>query len=144
MPAIVNKDVVRQFFRDIADNTNLAAAEDIIAPTYVGNFSGAPGPMDRAGALHFMGMFHAAFPGVTHTIEDLIAEGDAVAARITVRGAHQHEFMGLPPTGRTFDIGSINVFRLHDGKIVEQHVIFDNLGMMQQIGAIPAPNQAPA
>ena len=143
MAGEANKDIVRRFFRDIADNTNPAATEELIDPTYVGYFSGAPGPLDRTGATQFMGMFHAAFPGVTHTIQDLIAEGDTVAARITVRGTHQHDFLGLPPTGRTFDIASINVFRLHDGKIVEHHAIFDNLGMMQQIGAIPAPNQAP-
>ena len=143
MAAEANKDIVRRFFHDIADNTNPAATEELLDATYVGYFSGAPGPLDRAGAAQFMGMFHAAFPGVTHTIQDLLAEGDTVAARITVRGTHQHDFLGLPPTGRTFDIGSINVFRLHDGKIVEHHAIFDNLAMMQQIGAIPAPTQAP-
>lgn len=143
MAAGANKDVVRQFFRDIADNTNPAAADEILDAAYAGHFSGAPGPMDRAGALQFMGMFHAAFPGVTHTIEDLIADGETIAARLTVRGAHQHEFMGLPPTGRTFTIDSINLFRLQDGKIVEHHAVFDNLGMLQQIGAIPVPGQAP-
>lgn len=143
MAAEANKEIIRRYFHDIADNINPAAIEELIDTTYVGHFSGAPGPLDRAGAAQFVGIFHAAFPGVTHTIHDLIAEGDTVAARLTVRGAHQHDFMDLPPSGRTFDIGSINVFHLRDGKIVEQHVIFDNLGMMQQIGALPAPNQAP-
>jgi steroid delta-isomerase-like uncharacterized protein len=144
MSAASNKDVVRRFFGDIADNTNPAAAAEIIAPSYVGHFTGAPGPLDRAGALGFMGMFLAAFPGVTHTIEELIAEEDRVSARMVVRGTHQRDFMGMPPTGKSFAIASVNTFRIEDGKIVEQHAVFDSMGMMQQLGMMPDPSQAPA
>src|SRR5690348_3044679 len=99
-----NQDVVRRFFGDIADNTNPAASEELMAPAYVGHFTGAPGPLDRAGALGFIGMFHAAFPGVTHAIEELLTEGERVAARLVVRGTHRGDFMGMPPTGKSFAI----------------------------------------
>jgi steroid delta-isomerase-like uncharacterized protein len=144
MAAASNKDVVRRFFGDIADNTNPAASEELIAPGYVGHFTGAPGPLDRAGALGFMGVFQAAFPGVTHTIEELIAEGDRVSARIVVRGTHRQDFMGMPPTGRSFAIASVNTFRIAGGKIAEQHAVFDSMGMLQQLGMLPDPGQAPA
>ena len=143
MSAASNKDVVRRFFSDIADNTNPGAAAEIIAPAYVGHFTGAPGPLDQAGAMGFMGMFQAAFPGVTHEVAELIAEGDRVSARIVVRGTHQRDFMGMPPTGKSFAIDSVNTFRIEGGKIVEQHAVFDSMGMMQQLGMLPAPDQAP-
>lgn len=133
-----NKAVVRRYFRDLADNTNPAAADEILAPDYAGHVSGNPGPLDRAGLAGFVGMFHAAFPGITHTVEELVAEGDQVAARITVRGTHRGEFMGLPPTGREVNIGAINVFTVRDGRVAVQHVVFDSLGLLQQLGAAPA------
>jgi steroid delta-isomerase-like uncharacterized protein len=139
-----NHDLIRRFFGDIADNADPAASAAILAPDYVGHFSGAPGPLDRVGALGYIGMFHGAFPGVTHTIEELLGDGDRVAARLTVRGTHRGELMGLPATGRTFAIASINTFRIAGGKIAEQHAVFDTMSMMQQLGALPAPGQDPA
>ena len=90
-----------------------------------------------------MGAARVAFPDFHHTVEDLVAEGDKVVPRLTLRGTHQGDFQGLPPTGKQVTFSGINVMRLEDGKIVEHWSIGDTLGMLQQLGAIPAPVQAP-
>lgn len=75
------------------------------------------------------------------TIEDQIAEGDKVVSRLTIRGTHKGEFMGIPPSGRQFTVELIDIHRISGGKVVERWGIFDQLGMMQQLGVIPAPVQ---
>lgn len=86
-------------------------------------------------------MFRTAFPDLYGTIEDLIAEGDKVVTRITYRGTHQGEFMGIPPTGRPVTMTFTGINRIAGGKIAEGWVNFDALGMMQQLGVIPTPGQ---
>ncbi len=81
--------------------------------------------------------FFAAMPGLTHTIESISVDGDTAAVRITVSGIHQHDLMGVPGTGRAVRVSAANFFRFRDGKIAEQWLLFDALGMLQQIGAIP-------
>jgi predicted ester cyclase len=80
----------------------------------------------------------SAFTGSTSTVEDMIAEGDKVVSRLTFRGTHTGEIMGIPPTGKSVMISEIIIDRLADGKIVESWRLFDQMGMMQQMGLIPA------
>jgi steroid delta-isomerase-like uncharacterized protein len=87
-------------------------------------------------------MFLAAFPDLNITVEDLIAEGDRVVARWTLRGTHQGASLGMPPTGKQVTMPGISVVRLAGGKSAEQWVIHDQLGMLQQLGLVPAPAQA--
>ena len=82
-------------------------------------------------------MMQAAFPDLQATIEDMIAEGDTVAARITVRGTHGGEYRGIAPTGRPMVRPGIYIVRIENGRIVETWNNGDELGLMQQLGAIP-------
>jgi predicted ester cyclase len=75
------------------------------------------------------------------TVEDMAAEGDKVAVRLTFSGAHTGGLMGIPPTGKQVKVSAINIFHLVDGKAVEQWTNSDDLGMMQQLGVVPAPGQ---
>src|SRR5215203_1486449 len=75
-------------------------------------------------------------------ILDMIAEGDKVAVRYTVEGTHEGELLGVPPTGRRVSIESFTVERVSDGRIREHWHVTDTLDMMQQMGAIPAPENA--
>ncbi len=77
------------------------------------------------------------------TVEDMIAEGDKVVTRYTEQGTQQGDFMGIPAMGRTVTITGIEIMRCADGKIAEQWIEGDALGMMHQLGVIPAPGQAP-
>ena len=71
--------------------------------------------------------------------DDLIADGDAVVVRRTMRGTHQGEFMGFGPTGRAVTFSGIWLARLNGGRLQEQWVSFDALGLLRQLGAIPEP-----
>jgi predicted ester cyclase len=87
----------------------------------------------------------AAFSNARIIVEDLIAEGDKVVARVTTHATHRGEIFGVPPTGREVTAGLIDILRISGGKVVERWGQFDNLGLLQQIGAIPAPSgPAPA
>jgi steroid delta-isomerase-like uncharacterized protein len=132
------KATVRRFFAAIEARDADALADDLLAPDYRLRFDSLP-EMGRDEAIGFFVAFVAAFPDIRHHIEDQVAEGDRVATRLTVRGTHQGDFMGMPPTGRTVEIGAINIKRFADGKIAEHWVRSDALGLLQQLGAIPAP-----
>jgi predicted ester cyclase len=80
--------------------------------------------------------YRQAFPDLRVSVEDLIAEGDRVAARLRVRGTHLGELDGIAPTGRRVDCTGIVISRIEEGKIAEDWANFDDLGMMQQLGLI--------
>jgi predicted ester cyclase len=87
-------------------------------------------------------MFRGAFPDMRLTEEDMIAEGDKVVDRVTVRGTHEGALMGIPPSGNQVEFVETHISRIADGKIVERWGQWDALGMMQQIGAVPEAGQA--
>ena len=85
--------------------------------------------------------FAAAVPDARYTVEDMIAEGDRVVSRFTMTGTQTGEMQGIPPTGKQCKVAGIDIFRVVDGKIVEHWDAVDQLGMLQQLGVIPAPGQ---
>jgi predicted ester cyclase len=99
---------------------------------------GARAPRVRRG-LEFIGRLREAFPDITFTVEDMIAEGDLVATRWTATGTNDGEFMGMEPTGRQATIGGMTIQRFKDGRIVEGWTQQDALGLLRQIGAVPEP-----
>jgi predicted ester cyclase len=89
-------------------------------------------------------MFHHGFPDWRETIDDVVAEGDRVVIRVTGSGTHQGEFQGIPPTDRQVTATGIGIGRIENGRIAESWAAYDALGMMQQLGVIPAPERADA
>ena len=79
------------------------------------------------------------FPDIQWTLEEMVAEGDKVAARFTMRGTHTGAFMGIPPSGKRFSVTSMGIYRIANGQIVEEHGLPDMLGILQQIGAVQPP-----
>lgn len=94
------------------------------------------------GLRQFVAMFLNAFPDMQIAVEDEIAEGDKVVTRWRARGTHRGELMGIPPTGNKVSITGITIHRIENGKIAEEWEMPDNLGMMQQLGIIPPPEEA--
>lgn len=90
----------------------------------------------------FLSMYLTAFPDLHFTIEDIIAEGDTVVVRQTARGTHQGDLMGIPPTGKQVTVSGIAISRIVNGKAVEDWFNGDDLGLLQQLGVVPAPGQA--
>jgi predicted ester cyclase len=98
-----------------------------------------PEPVDQAGNRAFYESLWAAFPGSRITIDDTLAEGDRMAARFRLTGEHHGNFMGVPPTGRAFILNGQTVLRFRDSRVVERWTTSDLLGLLIQLGAIPAP-----
>ena len=121
---------------------NLAGVLELCAPDYIAHGTGVFPDLDVAGVKQMTLAFWTAFPDAQHVVEDLIAEGDKVVARVTSRATHQGEFMGIPPTGKRLSWTWIEIDRIKDGKIVECWDNSDDLGLMQQLGAIPQMAQA--
>jgi steroid delta-isomerase-like uncharacterized protein len=133
-----NKQVVRQFF-EAADRQDTDRMGQLISSTnYSFYFPGIP-PMDWNTHKQFFTAFTSAFPDLRHDIVDLVAEGDKVAVRFNVTGTHKGELQGIPPTGKTVSFSAIDFITMIDGKIAEDWLSVDMMGLMQQIGAIPAP-----
>lgn len=142
MSAEENKAVFRRYVEEVGNEGNLGLADEIFDSYLAHQPDGSVlerGPED---VKRFMGEFRDAFPDFHTTIEDQIAEGDRVVTRWRMRGTHEGEFRGISPTGNELDITGIGIFRFSDGKVVESWDNFDQLGMMQQLGAIPSSEQS--
>ena len=112
----------------------------MFGPSYVAHVDSMP-PKTVAEVLPFMSAFFGAFPDLRHRVEEVLVDGDRAAARIVIEGTHEGELRGIPPTHRLVSFGAINIFHFSDGVIAEHWVTTDTLGLLQQIGAIPAPAQ---
>ena len=142
MSTEAHKNIVRRFVEEVQNEGNLTALEELTAPAYV-NHNAPPGvPPNREGMKQLTAMFRQAFPDGRMTIEDMIAEADRVATRKTFRGTHQGELMGIQPTGKTVVIQLMDITRLTDGKVIESWHMGDDLGLLQQLGALQPPESA--
>jgi len=143
--ATTNVEVCIRAQRDLIGGGRLELADELIAPGCVDHGmevgiprgDGAPptprGPEAIKGVSRWL---RSAFPDLSYEIEDAFADGDRVALRCTVRGTHQGEFLGHVPTGRSFAVQQIHVFRLEDGRIAEHWAGRDDVGMLHQLGVI--------
>lgn len=130
-----NKRLARRVPEEIATERDSDAVTEVFAADAVehapdGDYEG------HAAITENMERIFAAFPDFTATVEDVVAEGDTVAMRVTLRGTHEGAFMGIEPTGRSVEVENTVFTRIEDGKIAERWVQPDMFGLMQQVGAI--------
>ena len=141
MPAEENRAIVRRLMEGAY--TNPEVHDELVADDYVGHFPPNPtlhGPEDLK---RFNAEAAVAFPDVRVTIEDLLAEEDKVVIRWTLRGTHRGELRGgIPATGRRVEVSGITISRIEGGKVVENWGNYDLLGMLQQLGVVPAQDSA--
>lgn len=135
-PAESNKDIVRRYYALVNAN-RLAALGEVLSPDFV--IRTAPPDEDDgvAGLTANLAAAHAGLPDFELVVDDLLAEGDLVAVRTTIRGTHEGVFFGAPPTGRTIETTANDLWRVADGHLVEVWHVEDILGVMQQLGAAP-------
>jgi steroid delta-isomerase-like uncharacterized protein len=134
-----NKAIMRRFIDAVFNEKRVDRGDEFVARDYL-DHSALPGQAPGIeGAKQRWAMFNAAIPDMRTTIEDLVAEGDKVVVRYTVEGTQQGEMMSIPPTGKPFQMTGINITRMAGGKLAEHWEQADMLGMMQQLGVIPAP-----
>ena len=141
MSAEQNKAIVRRWVDGGWNGGNFGLVDEFYADDYTLHDPAMP-IHGRAGFKQYVAMYRSVFPDLHFTIEDMLAEADTVAWRITARGTHKGALMGIPPSDKPVAISAIIISRFVDGKWAEDWANIDMLGMLQQIGAIPAPGQA--
>jgi predicted ester cyclase len=136
-----NKAIVRRFYEEL-DKKNFRIYFELCTPSFVSHFPGSPGPQTREAREQTSRIFYEAFPDIQHTLDEVIAEGDKVAFRGTARGTHKKNFQGIHPTGKSISFTLMRFYRIAGGKLAEEWVNFDSLGLMQQLGVMPTPIQS--
>ena len=135
-----NKLIVRDEFEEIWNRGKL----DLIGRYFSADFInfGRPCPLDRVREI--FGAWRTAFPDLHFTVDAQLAEGDQVLSHCTLSGTHLGPFVllqlwSLPPTGKRFSVRQMHLHRLRDGQVIEHWAVREDLGMLQQLGVIPAP-----
>ncbi|HJZ48055.1 MAG TPA: ester cyclase [Roseiflexaceae bacterium] len=139
MAAEENRALIRRFLEELFNQHDVAAIDRYIAADYVDHVVPPGVPPTREGFTQFIRSFLEALPDFHYTIEDMIVDGDRVAVRLTADGTQQGAFNGIPPTGKHATWSEMHIGRIKDGAIVEHWGEIDNMGMLQQLGVIPAP-----
>ncbi len=142
-----NKALIQRYFEEIdaaaQDGRGASVLDEFVAADFV-DYNPSPGfTPDLEGLKQAYNHFLAAQPDGYHIVEDMIAEGDKVMTRVSAYGTHTGELFGIAPTGKQVSMTGIAVHRIANGKIVEHWSELDNLGLMQQLGVVPAPEAPP-
>jgi len=137
-----NKAIVRRLVEEAQGHGHLHVIDELVSPDFVDHSAWPSIPATREGVRQIFAMFLAALPDLHIVIHDQIAEEDRVATRKTLRGTHQGEFLGVPPTGKELVIDVIDILQLKDGRITDHWNLVDQHGLLQQLGLVPAAIEA--
>ncbi|HMM41154.1 MAG TPA: ester cyclase [Thermomicrobiales bacterium] len=135
MSVETNMALVRRFFEEVVNARRLDMLREITAPDYINHNLATPNP-GVEGMRQVIEMFVAGFPDLRVTLHDVIAEGDRVCTRGTMSGTQQGQFLDMEPTGRPISVEYIDIWRVEDGKLAENWVQIDLLGLKQQLEPI--------
>jgi len=133
-----NKTANRRFYEEVINQQKLVVVDEVAATNYVNHGFQVGQPTGRDGLKRFVGAFHTAFADGHLTIDQMIAEGDTVATRLTFHGTHTGEFQGIAPTGKKVTMPALDMARYEGGKMVEQWGGPDQMSLLQQLGALPS------
>ena len=133
--AAANRELGRRFFAE-QDRVRGGPVPELCAADYSASLGANP-PMDLAGHQAFAAAFYAGFPDARHDVEDVFATDDRVFVRFTILGTHTGNLFGIPATGRTARIITHVAFHVTDGKVVRLFGLFDEAGMLRQLGVMP-------
>jgi steroid delta-isomerase-like uncharacterized protein len=128
---------VRQVFYQAFNQGNLTIVDELVSADLATYMSGWGLPASRMGLKQMIANLRAAFPDLHCTVEDEIRDGDKLAAHWTMRGTHRGSYLGNPPTGKQVSSLGIIFARIAEGKIVENWILIDQMGLLQQLGVIP-------
>lgn len=139
-----NERIARRVPEEIATEGNLDAIDEVFAENAVEHAPFGQEVHGRDAIRESLAGYLEAFPDFSATVEDAVTEGDTVAMRVTLRGTHEGEFMGMEPTNESFEIGNMVFTRIQDGRVAERWLQPDTLGMLQQLGIVSPPGGMPA
>ena len=132
-----NMDVVQRIFHEAWNQKKLDVIDEVLSPDYVKHDVFGPEIRGPEAYKQFVGMFLDAFPDVQFKVEDVFSEGDKVVLRWSTTATHKGELMGIPPSGNEAGTTGLIIYRMSGGKIVEEWVNWNTLGLLQKIGVIP-------
>jgi predicted ester cyclase len=132
---VTARDLPERFFKG-QDRLKGLLPPEVVAASYRAEIVGFP-PMDAAGHGAFGQAFYAGFPDIAHSIDDVHSTDTGVAVRFTLRGTHTATFMGIPPTNRSIVVSAMVLMTVVDDQVTHLHGIFDQLGLLRQIGVVP-------
>ncbi len=137
-------ELSRRIFEDVWNRKNLNAIDDLISTDYVHHDASSLVASGVDGYKQFVKSYLNAFPDARFTIDDAFTDGQNEITRWTVSGTHEGELAGIPRTGRRFSVTGISIARIVNGKITESWNNWDALGLMQQLGVVPAETKGRA
>jgi steroid delta-isomerase-like uncharacterized protein len=127
-----------QIYEDVLNMGELDAADDLFAKNCVGH-SGAEEIRGPEGFKQFVQVFRTAFPDLRFSIQEIVSQGNTVVTRYTSQGTQRGPLQGIPPTGKTATLTGITIGHFgSDGKVSEWFLNFDELGLLRQLGVVPA------
>lgn len=132
-----NKRIARRVPEEIATNRNLDIVDDVYAEDVVEHGFMGQTTESREEGTEQMKLLHLAFPDFKAEVLDIIGEDDTVAMRVKLSGTHKGPFMGIDPTGKSFEVENMVFTRIEDGKIAERWLQPDTVGMLTQLGIDP-------
>ena len=139
-----NKAVARRFYEEVFNQGDLDLIPELTWSDFIDHNPGPGQAPGSEGIRQSTAEFRTAFPDVHLTVDDQIAEGDKVVTRLTVQGTHLGEYQGILPTGKPIIVGLIDIVRMRGGKCVERWGELDALSLLEELGAIPAPEMVAA
>lgn len=134
-----NKATARSIYEELFNRRNPNYLDQITTANYTVHAPGMPGGAGLEVAKGGTLMFLTALPDLVHTLDDLVAEGDRVISRWHAHGTHKGTLMDIPPTARPVTLSCITILRFENGKLAEEWAQMDMMGLMQQLGVMPAP-----
>lgn len=135
-----NAQTFRRWFDEGCSQGNVDIADELYSPDYVTHAVGPDLPPTLEGLKMFIRALREGIPDLDCPMHQVIAEGDRVAGKFSLRGTHAGNLLGIPESGRAIDVDVVVIARFDDsGKWVEDWAVWDQLGLMQQVGALPAP-----
>jgi steroid delta-isomerase-like uncharacterized protein len=136
-------ELIQRFYDEMLGEGNLDKLDELVTDDVVDHEQGLPGqPEGKEGVVFFVNTLRSAFSDIKATVGQSLESGDLACAQVTLTGKHTGEWMGVPASDKSFEINTIDIVRVEDGKCAEHWGVTDNMALMVQIGALPEPATA--
>ncbi len=133
-------ELIQRFYDEMLGEGDLSKLDELVTDEVVDHEEGLPGqPEGKEGVIFFVNALRGAFSDIKATIGQSLESGDLASAQVTLTGKHTGDWMGVPASDKSFEIQAIDIIRVEDGKCAEHWGVTDNMALMMQIGAVPAP-----
>ena len=137
-----NKELISAFIEDVINQGRMERANDLVKANFV-ELDPLPGQQQgREGLKAVLLQMRSAFPDIRWVVDEMVAEGEKVVTRFHWTGTHQSAFLGIPATGQSVRVTGVVIDRLESGMMADSRILMETLGLMQQLGVIPAPSNA--